>query len=712
MKRREKSGKGPAEKQENLGEKLKRVGKRGGHSTPVVPFWRLELQLQLQQQNLPLPLLAANSTSAAAHHHSRGGGGGGEEVERVQVTNAGVSPFQFPSVSARKLAATLWELHHYKLPLSRMHQGVGIAPPRIRRLHYHQHHQHHPYDDKGDLQHPDPSPSSPDLPGSASSLRRHVALLMQHHRPAERSNHALQPVSPASYGSSLEVAPYNPAISPSSSIGFRGRIGETSYSLKTSTELLKVLNRIWSLEEQHASNVSLVRELKKELDHARARIKELVRDQQADRQEIDELMKQIAEDKLARKSKEQDRINLAIQSVREELEDERKLRKRSESLHRKLARELHEVKMSFATALKELEKERKSRVLLEDLCDEFAWGIRDSEQELRALRQRYDKDWTEKAGHDHLVLHMSESWLDERMQMKLEHQNNLGGRTVVVDKLNSEIEAFLRAKRISKSNKNNHLPARDVKFRKSTLESTPLNVGVSAPQDEDDADDSAGSGSHCFELHKPSALEIKSQENDVEEDHIDDRLKQNQTKKLPSNDKTKSRSPASLQVKFEEQMARAVLHSESKDHFEDLDQRNSQALNPVEISISKRSEIGEATEEGSSVRRNKPDGTPEPNSNYMIDNLIRSHYLLSESGSTHPEKDYGLASGGSSVWRSRASPVRQWTERLPSNELEISESSSKLPPDLKENTLKAKLIEARTRSQRSRSRLKGSKVSF
>ncbi|CDP12107.1 unnamed protein product [Coffea canephora] len=650
MKRREKSGKGPAEKQENLGEKLKRVGKRGGHSTPVVPFWRLELQLQLQQQNLPRPLLAANST---------------------------ISLFQFPSVSARKLAATLWELHHYKLPLSRMHQGVGIAPPRIRRLHYHQHHQHHPYDDKGDLQHPDPSPSSPDLPGSASSLRRHVALLMQHHRPTERSNHALQPVSPASYGSSLEVAPYNPAISPSSSIGFRGRIGETSYSLKTSTELLKVLNRIWSLEEQHASNVSLVRELKKELDHARARIKELVRDQQADRQEIDELMKQIAEDKLARKSKEQDRINLAIQSVREELEDERKLRKRSESLHRKLARELHEVKMSFATALKELEKERKSRVLLEDLCDEFAWGIRDSEQELRALRQRYDKDWTEKAGHDHLVLHMSESWLDERMQTKLERQNHLGGRTVVVDKLNSEIEAFLQAKRIAKSNKNNHLPARDVKFRKSTLESTPLNVGVSAPQDEDDADDSAGSGSHCFELHKPSALDIKSQENDVEEDHIDDRLKQNQTKKLPSNDKTKSRSPASLQVKFEEQMARALLHKE-----------------------------------GSSVRRNKPDGTPEPNSNYMIDNLIRSHYLLSESGSTHPEKDYGLASGGSSVWRSRASPVRQWTERLPSNELEISESSSTLPPDLKENTLKAKLIEARTRSQRSRSRLKGSKISF
>ena len=58
---------------------------------------------------------------------------------------------------------------------------------------------------------------------------------------------------------------------------------------------------------------------------------ELVRDRQADRHEIDDLMKQIAEDKLVRKSKEQDRLHAAVQSVRDELEDERKLRKRSES---------------------------------------------------------------------------------------------------------------------------------------------------------------------------------------------------------------------------------------------------------------------------------------------------------------------------------------------------------------------------------------------
>jgi hypothetical protein len=510
----------------------------------------------------------------------------------------------------------------------------------------------------------------------------------------------------------LQVAPYNPAATPSSSMGFKGRIGEPSYSLKTSTELLKVLNRIWSLEEQHSTNISLVRALKKELDHARSRIKELVRDQQADRQEIDELMKRIAEDKLARKSKEQDRVNAAMQSVRDELEDERKLRKRSESLHRKLARELYEVKTSLAAALKELEKEKKSRMLLEDLCDEFAWGIRDYEQEVHALRQKCDKDWAERA-HDRLILHISESWLDERMQMKLESQRHLGQKTSIVDKLSSEIEAFLQSKRSCSNVVNNNLASRDYNSQKSVLESTPLNVAVSAPQDEDDEEDSPGSDSHCFELRKPTADDLKASENNALENDIHETDQQNQTKKqLASDEKTKGRSPANLQVKFEEQMARAISHNESKNHFEAIDQGKSHEGNAVEISVSKKSEIFEATENGSSVRRNRPDGTPGSNPNYIIDNLIRSHYLLSETANMPPENDYGLASSSNSVWRSRASPVRQWTERLSSNELEISESSSKLPPDLKENTLKAKLIEARTRGQRSRSRLKGSKISI
>ncbi|XP_059276294.1 uncharacterized protein At5g41620-like [Lycium ferocissimum] len=676
MKRGEKSGQEPAEKQENLGEKLKKIGKRGGHTTPVIPFLRLQKQYN--------------------HHHHHNSG-------VVQESDIRETPLQNSSISARKLAAIVWELHQYKIPLSKMHHSSGhvnsnnVVPSRMRRVQPYRHHRHHLYEDSRVLEHPDPSPSSPDLPGSAGSLRRHVAAsLMQHHRAIERTNHAIQPVSPASYGSSMEIAPYNPAVTPSSSVDLKGRIGETSYSLKTSTELLKVLNRIWGLEEQHASNMSLVKALKKELDHARVRIKELVRDQQVDRHEIDELMKQITEDKAVRKSKEQDRISAAIQSVRDELEDERKLRKRSESLHRRLARELYEVKTSLANTLKERDKEKKSRLLLEDLCDEFAWGIRHYEQELRSVRQKSDKDWTERTNSNQLILHISEAWIDERMQTKMEPepQYGQGGKSPIIEKFRSEIETFLKTKQTGIRNNVNSV---DPAYRRGSLDSIPLNAAGSAPQDEGDEEDSISSDSHCFELQKPSAADLRSHEIGVMEKSAEETMRQNYIlRKPPLHERSKGSSVPNLQVKFEEQMAQAALPSEETSE-----------KNQVEISTSNKFEICEVTEEGSFGKKNKADGTPGVNSNYMIDELIRSHYLSSESGNMPPEHDYELASYG----RARASPVRQWTEKLPSHE-NVSESSTKLPPDLKENTLKAKLMEARTRGQRSRSRLKGTKISF
>lgn len=456
----------------------------------------------------------------------------------------------------------------------------------------------------------------------------------------------------------MQIAPYNPAVTPTSSIELKGRNGETSYSLRTSTELLKVLNRIWSLEEQHVSNTSLVKSLKKELGHARAQIKILLREQQTDRHEMNELMKQITDDKVVRKNKEQDRINTAIQSMRDEVEDERKLRKRSESLHRKLARELYDVKTALANMSKELENERGARALLEDLCDEFALGIRGYEKEVHGLRQKCDKDWTERGDSDQMILHLSETWLDERLQKKLENGHG------VVEKLNSEIEAFLRAKRTASTKINGP------KNRRSSLESIPLNMAVSAPRVEEDEDDSEGSDSNCFELEK------------MAESTLHEITKQKQGKKNlgPSE---KGPSPSSLQVKFEEEMAH-----ESKNQVKDAED----ITNPGESSIPHKLEKSDPAKESSS----------DMNSNYMMENLIRNHhYLLSESGSKPTDQEFGLPS----IWRSQPSPVRHWTAKLPSPDID---ASSKLHQDSKENTLKAKLFEARSRGQRSRSRLKAS----
>ncbi|KAG8382175.1 hypothetical protein BUALT_Bualt05G0049400 [Buddleja alternifolia] len=592
-----KSGDLAAEKQVKLGEKLRRVGKTGGSTTPVASFWRTN-----ELQHL-----------AAAVAPPRSGGGGEQAQDSFGIVKD--IPFQFPSVSSRKLGATLWELHHYKLPLDNMHQGVTAPPPRLCH--------HQPYE--GGLEQVDHSSRTPDLPGSSSNLRRHVAAsLMQHHRSIERSNRAIQPLSPASYGSSMEIGPYIPTVSPSSSIELKPRTGDPTYSVRTSTELLKVLNCIWSLEEQHVSNISLIKALKKELNHARSEIKELVQDQQANQHEMDELMKHITEDKMVRKNKEQDRINFAIQSMRDELEGERKLRRRSETLHRKLARELHEVKTSFASISKELEKEKKKGDLLEDLCDKFAWGIRDFEKELDCLGLKKDND----RDRDQLIVKISKSWLDGRMQMKLQCGHSVGEKNSVFDRLSSEIEAFIQIKRNNKATNTRKKVSGGPTFRRNSLESIPLNVAVSA-QDEDDED---GSDSNCFELEKARESNLKSRENEY-----------------------------------------------------------TPYVKTVGITNSQKPKKCEAANETVSEEKYESEEITELNSNYVIENLIRNHYSLSESGKNEPNKHYGVASS-----------------KFNYSSLDVSETFSRLPPDLKENTLKAKLSETRTRGQRSRSCLKAS----
>ncbi|CAB4280056.1 unnamed protein product [Prunus armeniaca] len=679
MKREGESGEGGAEKEENLREKLRRRrGKsRSGPSTPVVSSWRL---CPFGHNTIIKdPHLTSNTTTS--------------------------------SVSARKLAAALWEFQNYHyLPLSKMHRaphnngGPAAPPPRLRHLQLH----HHLSKDKGlDLSNflADNSPSSPDQPESASSLGRHIAAsLMQHHRTIERNklnNHVLQPVSPASYGSSMEVAPYDPAVTPSSSLDFKGRIGGSHYNLKPSTELLKVLNRIWSLEEQHTSNVALIKALKAELDHARVKIKELVRVRQADRHELDDLMKQIGEDKLVRKSKEQDRIHAAVQSVRDELEDERKLRKRSESLHRKLARELSELKSSLSNSVKELERERKSRKLLEELCDEFAKGIKEYEQEVHFLKQKSDKDWTGRSDRDRLILHVSESWMDERMQMQLEEAEcGFSGKNSIVDKLSLEIETFLRAKHMSTLKNTENLLPRD---RKNSLESAPLNEAVSAPRDMGGEDDSLGSDSNCFELNKPTNSDFKLHGDEAVDNHIDEKLKLEPSKKKP--ERVRSRTPSSLQVKFEEQMAWAMSCNENdKSRIVNKEQGKTEEGKPTEISIPQKSEHFEAIEDETYRKGNKQDESQVSNSNHMAENRIRSQLLMSDVGHVHSENNYNEASCSNTGRRNQPSPVRQWMARLASPVLDMSEASSKLPLRTRENTLKAKLLEARSRGQRSRSK--------
>lgn len=138
----EKSGEGGAEKEENLGKKLRRevlIGKRCGPCTPV-PSWRIWAP----------PQETIISQTDPFHHNT-------------YFSSAS-------SISARKLAAALWEFHQY-LPLPKMHRapnngvsnGAAAADSRlIRRRYFHHHHSHK--DKALELSNflGDPCPSSPE----------------------------------------------------------------------------------------------------------------------------------------------------------------------------------------------------------------------------------------------------------------------------------------------------------------------------------------------------------------------------------------------------------------------------------------------------------------------------------------------------------------------------------------------------------------------
>ncbi|KAK7397396.1 hypothetical protein VNO78_18567 [Psophocarpus tetragonolobus] len=398
MERREKGA-----KREGV-EKLKGgiiVGKRGGPSTPP-PTWRLENQNQNNKNRNQV-----------------------QEFLNIPSTT---------TLSARKLCAKLWQIQPHQmapLPLTlRGHRRDSLLKlPNLKHLSEHPPHT---------LQ-----------AASATGVRRQVETsVVQHHRSVKINGRTEQPVSPPCHSSSMQVAPYN--VNHVSYLDLKGWITKSTRNPKSSRELLKVLNRIWCLEEQHASNISVVKALKMELDLSRAQIKELRQEKQLNKHEMENLMKQVTEEKLVRKNKEHDKIKAAIQYVMQEIEDERRLRKQSESLHRRLARELSEVKSSFSDSLRDLEKERKKGMLLENLCDDFAKGIRDYEYEVRSLmHNNAEKCQVKGESVDRLILHLSEAWLDERRQMKLVQAGHDLPEidSSIVDKLGVDIETFVHAKR-------------------------------------------------------------------------------------------------------------------------------------------------------------------------------------------------------------------------------------------------------------------------
>ncbi|XP_019199228.1 PREDICTED: uncharacterized protein LOC109192961 [Ipomoea nil] len=159
----------------------------------------------------------------------------------------------------------------------------------------------------------------------------------------------------------------------------RNRLKDIRHGLSTSKQLLEVVSHIWSLEEQQSTCLTLFSALKSELDRASIHVSKLMKEQKHNHGAIDILVEQFEKEKAGWKMREEYRLQSAITTISGDLETEKKLRRQTERLNRKLGKELADTRASLLKATKEVESEKRGNEILESKsygewsCDSKAW---------------------------------------------------------------------------------------------------------------------------------------------------------------------------------------------------------------------------------------------------------------------------------------------------------------------------------------------------
>ncbi|CAK9158989.1 unnamed protein product [Ilex paraguariensis] len=446
------------------------VGKRGGSSTPV-PTWKMNsrspsLQNEISMKNLPVK-----------------GGGGGKDLL---------------SVSARQLAATLWEINEVPPPNTKENLEEKRNKMKMRNRGLVKH-----------LDDPSHSPVSERMDPSKGAGHCRRASVASHK--LQLTDYNLGGLKSLHNASIVEIEPQTCGQTPSGcTFGVKTRLKDVRDSLTTCKELVKVLNRICGPEHQHSTSLSLVSALKIELDRARLEVGKLIQEQGSNHKEIDFILKQFAEEKAAWKIKEQDKIHNALMSIARELEIEKKLRRQTERLNKKLGKELANTKAFLSKAVKDLESEKTAREILEQVCDELARGIGEDRTEVEELKKQSAKV-REEVEKEREMLQLADLLREERVQMKLsEAKYQFEEKNEAVDKLRSELQSYLRTK--AGGEKDDGSPNYDrikelEEYLKRTISGSCQNGGIEKDEgevvneEECGGDDSADSDLQSIELN-------------------------------------------------------------------------------------------------------------------------------------------------------------------------------------------------------------------
>ncbi|XP_054813919.1 uncharacterized protein At5g41620 isoform X2 [Prosopis cineraria] len=456
------------------------VAKKGGSNTPV-PMWKTR---------------TASSPSTAPHHLAK-------FPSPLPPPSGFTSEDNDVSVSARKLAAALWEINDVSsskidrdLKTEQVRRRKGARSREkvtsLSRSDFLRSHVSDPLD----------SPKSEMNGIQGEKLKKRVSNKL---RLGDHDSGGFDFLSSPGF---MEAAnQQRNKTCGKCTAGVKNRLKEARSGLSTSKKLLKVLNQM-CLQEQHSSSIPVILALGSELDRACNQIDHFIQEQSSNQNDTEFLMKRFAEEKAAWKRREREKVRDAITHIAEELEVEKKLRRQTERLNKKIAKEMANAKASHLKASKELEREKRAKEILEQICDELAKGIEEDRAQVEELKRESAKV-REEVEKEREMFQLADDLREKRVQMKLsEAKYQFEEKNAVLEKLRNELEAFWSTK-VDEGKGDISPEFKQIKELESDLNKTcwgyqaawkedDLNVGNGV---EHEGDDSADSDLHSIELN-------------------------------------------------------------------------------------------------------------------------------------------------------------------------------------------------------------------
>ncbi|MBA0816523.1 hypothetical protein Gohar_001177 [Gossypium harknessii] len=214
---------------------------------------------------------------------------------------------------------------------------------------------------------------------------------------------------------------------------------------RTTDEVRQIYSRMKRIDQQ-VSAVSIVSALEAKLEQARVRIKELETECWSSKKKHEHFLRKVSEERAAWRSREHEKIRAFVNDVKADLNREKKNRQRLEIVSSKLVKELAAAKLSAKQYMQDYEKERKDRELIEEVCDELAKEIGEDKTEVEALK-RDSMKLRDEVDEERKMLQMAEVWREERVQMKLiDAKVALEERYSQMNKLVADLDTFLRSR--------------------------------------------------------------------------------------------------------------------------------------------------------------------------------------------------------------------------------------------------------------------------